>query len=386
MEKEDQTLEPEFKVRRICCHCSGRRGKLLFSWISILLLLVTLSVKDCYFFVYSLQLRAPLKFLGGGQRVHPRVCSSSWRRCSEAMDQRTTDRENDDRGSVSGIDSSIEHALKFARTDPDAVVLSLWPSAIEPSIHHRKESEQIRAARSYLGGAGATILHEESLEIPCEGSLPLLLVMAAYWGEDWLETNCWYGEQPLEELGLPRPTGSWPGAKWKKELCFRQVSQAGAASFEGEAVMRMHVFVARVPSGNDNSYRRGRIWSEKYSARASMARETGHAGNSCMHLTDDQSRIVNSPLSRKLSGGRGMDCNASYAFCCARLLLNPMAMKFLVDASRTIPRDQDLVAKPFLDRFARFCEWLGDRDLEDVIEATGDNIPSGKTEWNCPPI
>ena len=81
-----------------------------------------------------------------------------------------------------------------------------------------------------------------------------------------------------------------------------------------------------------------------------------------------------------------MDCNASYAFCCARLLLNPMAMKFLVDASRTIPRDQDLVAKPFLDRFASFCEWLGDRDFKDVIEAKGDNVSSGKTEWNCPPI
>ena len=42
--------------------------------------------------------------------------------------------------------------------------------------------------------------------------------MALYDGEDWLESNCWYMEQPLPE---GPPSGPLAGAKWKHALCFK---------------------------------------------------------------------------------------------------------------------------------------------------------------------
>merc|ERR1712216_702278 len=96
--------------------------------------------------------------------------------------------------------------------------------------------------------------------------------MAMYWGGDWLESNCWYHEQPLEELGLEKPTGVWSGAKWKAALCFRE-----------EAPMYVFVVNAKNAPG---------LWYQKYHVRAEMATHSGNAGNSCMHLTDDQKDVV----------------------------------------------------------------------------------------------
>ena len=65
-----------------------------------------------------------------------------------------------------------------------------------------------------------------------------------------------------------------------------------------------------------------------------------------------------------------MDCNASYAFACARCLLNPLAMEFLVDfATKRFPVHDDdlLLSDEFLEEFGKFCIWLGDRSFEDVV-------------------
>ena len=272
---------------------------------------------------------------------------------------------------------SLESVLRFTRTNPNAVVLSLWPSAIIGPETTTAAQRQVDVARSYLQRSGAKLLYESKLEIP--ESVSTLLVMAMYWGEDWLRTNCWYGEQPLEELGIPgleRPKGAWPGAKWKKELCFRQ---------ESSVTKTMYVLVADLGDGGSSSRR---LWSDKYSVRARMARDTGHAGNSCMHLTDDQSRILlarSSSNGGSGSGGKGMDCNASYAFACARCLLNPEALKFLVHlATMRFVDDESLQSEEFQTVFGEFCEWLGDTDFEDVV------VVDGKEEtverWNRPPI
>jgi len=279
--------------------------------------------------------------------------------------------------------SSLERALEFTRNDPDAVVLSLWPSALQVSSNNNNnEPEQIRVARNYLETNGATIVHEQSIQVSSENAnLPLLLVMASYWGEDWLRTNCWYGEQPLEELGLPPPTGSWPGAKWKKELCFRQHDRETKNNITNQSDFRMHVFVARV-SANKN---RNQLWANKYSIRANMARDTGHAGNSCMHLTDDQRDMVKESNNnngnsawQQAGGGLGsMDCNASYAFSCARLLLNPTSLQVLSILAQGFPNDKDLATPSFCEMFGGFCNWLGDRNVRDV--------KTGTNEWNRPP-
>lgn len=246
----------------------------------------------------------------------------------------------------------VAEALRFARTSPDAVVLSLWPSAVG----------QNDAARSFLEANGATVVFETDAELPRgataaeDAETATLLVTALYWGEDWLKTNCWYGEQPLEDLGVPglrRPTERfWPGARWKKELCFRANDDDDDA-----AGRRLRVLVA------DVSRSRGRLWSGKYAVRARMARDTGRAGNSCMHLTDDQSDLVGTTTTRR---GSGTDCNASYAFACARCLLNPTSLEFLRTCVKRFPRDDDRGSREFRDRFGAFCAWLADRNAEDV--------------------
>ena len=53
---------------------------------------------------------------------------------------------------------------------------------------------------------------------PSSDLAELGLVMALYDGEDWIESNCWYAEQPLESGPPPGPCA---GAKWKRALCFR---------------------------------------------------------------------------------------------------------------------------------------------------------------------
>ena len=94
-------------------------------------------------------------------------------------------------------------ALQFARTSPNAVVLTVWPSA----TGHAECSDTVS---KWLAGLGVKIVHEETVSIASERSA-VLLVMALYAGEDWLESNCWYHEQPLPS-GPPRAGAS--SARW----------------------------------------------------------------------------------------------------------------------------------------------------------------------------
>ena len=321
-------------------------------------------------------------------------------------------------------DPKLEQALRAARMDPQAVVLSLWPSAIpivesDNSNTQPKDEEetttasQIQVGRTYLHECGYTILYETSIDIPRE--VATLFVLAMYWGEAWLRTNCWYPEQPLEDLGigLRKPTGAWPGATWKTELCFRQQQQqqetaAHTTPANAKArTMRMHVFVATTsihdpnPETNTNKNsrnNRGVLWSKKYAIRDTMADNTGHAGNSCMHLTDDQATILQHPPARTSSstaGNNSMDCNASYAVACARCLLNPYALEFLQhqgSKNSTTTTEEYLQSPDFLETFENFCRWLGDRTYEDIVEKKirrEDDVTTHKnnrkTQWNRPP-
>jgi len=321
-------------------------------------------------------------------------------------DENNNEKKNNDSYYKKSSIYSLEQILKFTRTNPNAVVLTLWPSAIGyENESNPTQTQQVDVSKAYLHRSGATLLYESSLEIP--ETVSTLFVMAMYWGEEWLKTNCWYQEQPLEDLGIPGLTrqscsvSSWPGAQWKKELCFRQQQQQqqqkSSTTTTGEEKektkrMTMHILIADVgnASGSNNNYinhKRGRLWSEKYSVRATMARDTGHAGNSCLHLTDDQSGIVGrvvtgtSRNNYKVSGSGGMECNASYAFACARLLLNPQALEFLVHCATTTTdavvrvvnnNDDNIVpssssSEEFEQVVTHFCQWLGDRNFEDIV-------------------
>jgi len=337
-------------------------------------------------------------------------------------DENNNEKKNNDRYYKGSI-NSLEKILKFTRTNPNAIVLTLWPSAIgyeNNKNNDQTQTQQIDVAKLYLQRSGAALLYESALEIP--ETVSTLLVMAMYWGEDWLKSNCWYQEQPLEELGIPGLTrqscsdSSWPGAQWKKELCFRQQQQQQKSTTTttlGEEreekktktkTKTMYILIAdvgnapRSGSNNNNTNtinkKRGRLWSDKYLVRAMMARDTGHAGNSCMHLTDDQSGIVarssivtdttsrnNNNNKGDGSGSGGMECNASYAFACARLLLNHQALEFLVhcattttDGVRVVNNNGDDTvpsssssSKEFERVFTNFCQWLGDRNFEDIV-------------------
>ena len=144
-------------------------------------------------------------------------------------------------------------------------------------------------------------------DVPCFGSVaPLLLTLAMYHGEEWLESNCWYMEQPIP-TGPPPPP--FAGAKWKKELCFKGAYQS----------MRIYVL--------DTSSSARSLWMEKYSIRSTLAKRTGNPGNSCIHLTDDQSgfNLTNPSLTSSI----GHNCDGSYACICARALLEPSSVAFI---------------------------------------------------------
>jgi len=99
----------------------------------------------------------------------------------------------------------MDAALAFARSSPDAVILTVWPSA----TGHAACGDTVRR---WLSANNAQVLHEQTVAIESERAA-LLLVMALYAGEEWLESNQWYGEQPLPS---GPPDGPWAGAKWKQ--------------------------------------------------------------------------------------------------------------------------------------------------------------------------
>eukprot|EP00747_Dinoflagellata_sp_TGD_P192214 gnl/TRDRNA2_/TRDRNA2_56725_c0_seq1.p1 gnl/TRDRNA2_/TRDRNA2_56725_c0~~gnl/TRDRNA2_/TRDRNA2_56725_c0_seq1.p1 ORF type:complete len:244 (-),score=26.82 gnl/TRDRNA2_/TRDRNA2_56725_c0_seq1:7-738(-) len=225
-------------------------------------------------------------------------------------------------------------ALRFARTSPNAVVLTIWPSA----TGHAECGETVSR---WLAELDVKIVHEETVSITSDRAA-LLMVMALYAGEEWLESNCWYNEQPLPS---GPPEGPWAGAKWKRALCFRNC--------EGSLSPRIYVL--------DVGSARGNLWAEKYSVRSKLARASGNPGNSCIHLSDKQTPQVLAQRGRATTAG-GMSCDESYAYACARCVLHPGSLAFLNSADAAAA---DLDSEHFRAAWARYTSWLGDFDFVD---------------------
>ena len=218
-------------------------------------------------------------------------------------------------------------AFQFCLTSPNAVILTLWPSGGKNCV---------KMAKEYLQSSGAVILYYTTVQLEECAAVPV--VRALYHGEEWLESNCWYHEQPLD---TGPPEGPHAGAKWKKELCFKNsgVSNANINPSLSESYI-LHVFVADVKSTSS-------LWGTKYSIRAEMARKTGNPGNSCMHITDSQANVSQARYS---SGG--YSCDDSFAFHCARVLFDPKSLSFLNKVG--LCEDEEKVAK-YWDKYTK---WL----------------------------
>ena len=156
-----------------------------------------------------------------------------------------------------------------------------------------------------------------------------------------------------------RPSGPYAGGKWKKALCFRSHERF------------LHIFILDVNKCREN------IWLSKYQIRQEMAELSGNPGNSCIHITDDQSEILAKTANTKENqikyyGG----CNDSYAFSCARCLLNPISVRFLncdeID-------DIELGSEKFNAVWERYCKWLIDLNYQDGI-SDSDKIDKFKNE------
>ena len=227
-------------------------------------------------------------------------------------------------------------ALTFCQTCPTAVVLTVWPSG----------RGALDMARQFLTDAGARVVHET--EVPLAPHAHILSVLALYWGEEWLESNCYYYEQPLPD---GPPAGPFAGAQWKTRLCFKSEAP-------------LHVFVADAADAPA-------LWQRKYAVRARMADATGNAGNSCIHLTDDQSRALRGPARPGPSAG----CDDSYAFSCARCLLHPASLHFLNERARGC----DLGSEGFVRTLRKYAGWLTDRQCRDF------EVVDGTVEYAWPP-
>ena len=97
---------------------------------------------------------------------------------------------------------SAAAALNFCQTSTDAVCVTVWPSG----------TGQLEEVEQWISGSKAKILYSAPVELTSQ-SAALLTVMALYDGEEWLESNCWYMEQPLP---TGPPEGPLAGAKWKR--------------------------------------------------------------------------------------------------------------------------------------------------------------------------
>lgn len=219
---------------------------------------------------------------------------------------------------------SAAQAISFCGTSPSAVIVTVWPSG----------GSEIDSVVGYLEQTcGASILHASPVQLKSPLA-QLLSVMALYDGEEWLESNRWYMEQPLP---TGPPNGPYAGAKWKHNLCYK-----------GE--LAPHAIVADVSAASSS------VWAGKYALRASLSHASGNPGNSCIHLTDPQDSSV---LAAYASGARrrafGSDCDASYAYACARALLHPASVAFLnSDEAAAL----QLGEAPFREAWQRYTAWL----------------------------
>ena len=235
--------------------------------------------------------------------------------------------------------SPAQSALRFTASSPAAVVLTVWPSG----------TGELATVRAWLEGAAARIVHEQP--VPLKTQLAeLLMVMALYEGEEWVETNCWYSEQPLP---TGAPEGPYAGAKWKRALCFRN-----AASREP------HCFVL------DTALCSTSLWADKYRLRAKLARESGNPGNSCVHLTDNQAGVLARRGAAASTSG-GMSCDESFGFSCARALLHPASFDWINRAAEQ--PGLELGSPAFRAAWHRYAQWLA--------EPTADATEEGEWTW-----
>ena len=212
-------------------------------------------------------------------------------------------------------------------------MLTVWPSG----------TGQLEDVCKWLDDAGARIVYSAPVELRNEAA-EVLTVMALYDGEEWLESNAWYMEQPLP---TGPPIGPYAGAKWKRALCYRNPQDR-----------RPHAIVADVGAATSS------LWSSKYGLRRTLAAKSGNPGNSCIHLTDEQSSRILAGRRRTGQGG-GLSCDESYACTCARALLHPSSLSWLDgDATRL-----ELGSPVFRRSWQLFTSWL----QEAGEEAGGDD-------------
>ena len=224
---------------------------------------------------------------------------------------------------------SAADALAFCRSNPSAVVVTVWPTA------HALAAK----ARAWIeDDCNGVVLHAREVDVDRRGAVATC--MALYFGEDWIHSNCWYGESPLPE---GPPEAPYAGGKWKAALTWR-------------AAAPLTVFVVDASSSG------GSLWSSKYRVREALRREAGALGNGCVHLTDDQaSALAAWKGGDAASPGQcgGYACDSSYAYHCARVLLDESSVAFLNAA--------DAEAPEYAARFDAYAAWL-QRD-DDSTEA-----------------
>ena len=93
------------------------------------------------------------------------------------------------------------------------------------------------------------------------------------------------------------------------------------------------------------------MWSSKYRVREALRREADALGNGCVHLTDDQaSALAAWKRGAAAGGGGGYACDSSYAYHCARVLLDASSVAFLNSC--------DCDAPQYAERFAAYATWL----------------------------
>jgi len=85
-----------------------------------------------------------------------------------------------------------------------------------------------------------------------------------------------------------------------------------------------------------------------------MARITENPGNSCVHVTDDQTEAVG------LRGGEsrkgGMACDASYAFVCSKVLLDERSW-VLINSAKWGELGE-LGGKEWREKWGEYERWL----------------------------
>ena len=244
-------------------------------------------------------------------------------------------------------EKALGQALRFAAESEHAVVLTAFPGCQEPHL---------QLVRDWLGALeDVGVILEKKVVIETRAA-QILAVLALYAGEEWLVSNCWYHEQPL---ATGEPEGAYPGAQWKRDLCFR--------GDEAEVT----VFVLYVGKGKPSP------WKAKYAFRSRLSSLTGRPGNSCIHITDRQPRggsssedvarereraVAAAALAatpQELAAAnvtRGsMSCDASYAFACARALLHPSSLSFLKEQAAG---GDAIGSEAFKKAWAEYISWL----------------------------